>query len=100
MQVEAASLETVRDRAQLATLASYAEQRPAPKREVDVRKLQLKMDPFQQAVEGRQLVLSEPFRGRNQMYGRIRSGRNRVCRIGAGIGSVSRGGLMHGSCLS
>ncbi len=67
-QVEAASLETVRDRAQIDTLTSYVEQRPIAKREefslLDVRKLQLQMDPVQQAAEGRQEVLSERYRRR------------------------------------
>ena len=58
LQVEAASLESVRDRAELDTLTSYAEQRPLAKREVDVQKFQLRMDPVQQAEEGRQEVLS------------------------------------------
>ncbi len=59
LQVEAASLASVRDRAQLDTLTSYAEQRPVAKREVDVQKFQLRMDPFQQVAEGRLEVLSE-----------------------------------------
>ena len=51
-------LEVVHDRAQLDTMATYASQPggPARGREVDVRKLQLQMDPGQQAAEGRQQV--------------------------------------------
>ncbi len=51
-------LENVHDRAQLDTMAAYAARRdPAGgQREVDIRKLQLQMDPTQQAAEGRQQV--------------------------------------------
>ena len=51
-------LECVHDRAQLDTMAAYAAQRGASPggREVDVRKLQLQMDPSEQAAEGRQQV--------------------------------------------
>ena len=64
-----------RDKAEVDTMAAYAAQRDSTtqqglaKREIDVRKIQLQMDPYEQAAEGRQQVRCDAAAERPWQHG-------------------------------